>query len=143
MRLKQVSVFLENKTGRMAAVTRVLAARGINLRAFCIADTANFGILRIIVNNPEEALQALRDEGFTANFAEVIAVEVPDSPGGLATVLEHLDAGGVNIEYLYAFCEKCRDNALVIFRVEDVDAAVKALEPTGIRVVPSDEVYSM
>lgn len=143
MKVRQLSVFLENAPGRMAAVTRALADSGLNLRAFCVADTENYGILRVIVDDPEGARDALKEAGFTARLTDVIAVEVPDHPGGLADVLEKLDRAGVNIEYLYAFCEKCRDNALVIFRVEDIDAAVKTLTEGGVRVLSGAEVAAL
>jgi hypothetical protein len=143
MKVRQLSVFLENVPGRMAAVTRVLAGRGLNLRAFCVADTESYGILRVIVDDPQGAQDALRAEGFTSSLTDVIAVEVPDAPGGLADVLEILDRGAVNIEYLYAFCEKYRDNALVIFRVEDVRLAVSTLTANGIRVVSAEEAASL
>jgi hypothetical protein len=143
MRVQQLSVFLENAPGRMAAVTRALASQGLNLRAFSVADTERYGILRVIVDDPEGARDALKSAGFTARLTDVIAVEVPDAPGGLAGVLEVLDTAGVNIEYLYAFCEKCRQNALVIFRVEDVDAAVAALTGAGVRVVSGEEVAAL
>jgi hypothetical protein len=143
VKVRQLSVFLENAPGRMAAVTRALADSGLNLRAFCVADTENYGILRVIVDDPEGARDALKEAGFTARLTDVIAVEVPDHPGGLADVLEKLDRAGVNIEYLYAFCEKCRDNALVIFRVEDIDAAVKTLTEGGVRVLSGAEVAAL
>lgn len=143
MRVRQLSVFLENTQGRLAAVTRALAERHLNLRAFCVADTENYGILRVIVDDPEGARDALKEAGFTARLTDVIAVEVPDRPGGLADVLEKLDRAQVNIEYLYAFCEKCRDNALVIFRVEDIDAAVRTLTEGGVRVLSGDEVAAL
>ena len=143
MKVKQLSVFLENKSGRMAAVTRALADHNLNLRAFSIADTEDYGILRAIVNDPDEALRVLKADGFTASLTDVIAVEVPDAPGGLATALETLQAAGVNIEYLYAFCEKCNANALVVLRVENIDAATRALAVAGINVLPSQDVYSL
>lgn len=100
---KQISVFLENKAGRLAHVTRVLGEAGINIRALSIADTSDFGILRIIVNDPEKAYRILKEADFTVSETEVIAVQVPDSPGGLATVLEQMSDADLNIEYLYAF----------------------------------------
>jgi hypothetical protein len=143
MRVKQISIFLENKTGRLAEVTRILGRENINIRALSIADTTDFGILRLIVNRPEEAGRALRKEGFMVSQTEVLAVAVPDRPGGLAGVLSVLISGAVNIEYLYAFIEKSSADALVIFRVENCDAAIAALREQGIKVLSGDEVYAL
>ena len=105
--------------------------------------TTDFGILRLIVNKPEEANRVLRDEGFMVSETDVIAVEVPDRPGGLADVLEILGLAGINIEYLYAFIGQTSKEALVIFRVEDCEGAMKALQARNIRVLDGDEVYSL
>ncbi|NPV29684.1 MAG: ACT domain-containing protein [Firmicutes bacterium] len=143
MPVKQISVFLENKCGRLASVTRALGSRDINIRAFSIADTTDFGILRLIVNRPEEAYQALRDEGFTVSITDVIAVRIPDRPGGLADVLELMQEAGVNIEYMYAFVEKVSRDALAVFRVENVDAALRLMREKGIKVLSGEEVYNL
>lgn len=143
MRVKQLSVFLENKSGRLGAVTRTLGDAGINIRALCLADTADFGILRLIVTDPDAAVATLRDAGFVTRLTDVIAVEVPDKPGGLSHIMEALGAANVSVEYLYAFTEKFRDNALVIFRVEDIETAVATLAASGVQVVPSADVYAL
>lgn len=143
MRVKQLSVFLENRAGRLAAITQALGAAGINMRALCLADTSDFGILRLIVTDPDAAVAALKTAGFVTRLTDVIAVEVPDKPGGLSQIMAVLGTGGVNVEYCYAFCERLRDNALVIFRVEDIDLAIKTLATNGIQVVPSADVYSL
>jgi hypothetical protein len=143
VKVKQISVFLENKSGRLAEVTRTLGNRDINIRALSIADTTDFGILRLIVNKPEEANRYLREEGFMVSETEVIAVEVPDRPGGLADVLETLGRASINIEYLYAFVGQTSREALVIFRVEDCDGAMAALKAKDIRVVDGNEVYAL
>lgn len=143
MRVKQLSVFLENKAGRLAAVTKTLGDAGINIRALCLADTADFGILRLIVTDPDAAVATLRDAGFVTRLTDVIAVEVPDKPGGLWHIMEALGAADVSVEYLYAFTEKFRDNAMVIFRVEDIDKAVETLAANGVQVVPSADVYAL
>jgi len=114
---KQLSVFLENKTGRLASVTRVLGEAGINIRALSIADTSDFGILRIIVNDPQKAYAILKDAGFTVSETEVIGVRVKDIPGGLATVLEKMSDANLNIEYMYAFLGTSENDALVIFKI--------------------------
>ena len=141
--VKQISVFLENKAGRLADVTHSLGDHGINIRALSIADTTDFGILRLIVNQPEAALKVLRDEGFMVAETEVIAVDVPDRPGGLAQVLDTLGQAGINIEYLYAFVGQASADALVIFRVEDCAAALQALTAQNIRVLSGAEVYAL
>ena len=143
MRVKQISVFLENKSGRLARVTEILEENQVNIRALSIADTSDFGILRIIVNEPEKAFKALKVEGFTLSETEVIAVEVSDTPGGLASALKILDESKINIEYLYAFLEKCSEKALVVFRVEQVDKAIEVLGQNGINVVRDKDVYQL
>lgn len=143
MRVKQISVFLENKSGRLADVTKPLGKNGINIRALSIADTTDFGILRLIVNKPEEANRILRSEGFMVSETDVIAVEVPDEPGGLAGVLEILEQAEINIEYLYAFVGGSSKEALVIIKVEDCEAAIKVLQANNIRVLDGAEVYSL
>ncbi|HOV42587.1 MAG TPA: ACT domain-containing protein, partial [Syntrophothermus lipocalidus] len=117
--VKQISVFLENKAGRLASVTRVLGDAGINIRALSIADTSDFGVLRLIVNDPDKAYRILKEAGFTVSQTDVVAVSVPDRPGGLAEILEVMAEADINIEYLYAFIGTTARNALVIFKVED------------------------
>lgn len=143
MKVKQISIFLENKSGRLAQVTRTLGENGINIRALSIADTTDFGILRLIVNDPDKAVRFLKDKGFTVSATDVIAVEVADRPGGLAEVLQLLDRAGINIEYLYAFLQKSADAALVVFRVEQLDETVRVLQESGTRILGGDEVYRM
>lgn len=128
MRIKQISIFLENVTGRLAEVTRTIADAGVNLRAMTIADTADFGILRIVVDRPELALKALAEGGFTAKETEVLAVEVDDRPGGLARAMEIFRQNNVNIEYLYVSLERTREKAVVIFKVEDLALGMKIVE---------------
>ncbi len=135
MTIKQISVFLENKSGRLAEVTRVLGEGEVNLRALTIADTADFGILRLIADNTERALRILAGGGFTARVTEVLGVEVPDRPGGLAQVMEAFAENSVNIEYLYVSLERNEENAVVIFKVEDVDRGVKVLEQHGFKMI--------
>lgn len=143
MRVKQVSVFLENRTGRLDEVTEILGSRKINIRALSLADTSDFGILRLIVNRPDEAHEALREAGFTTSFTEVIAVEVPDTPGGLAGVLKIFRKANLNVEYLYAFVEKRSKGAVVIFRFEEIDRAIGILQQKGINLLTGEEVYKL
>jgi len=135
MTIKQISVFLENVSGRLAEVTKILRDGGVNLRAITIADTADFGILRIVCDNPDEALKVLEANEFTARETDVLAVEVADKPGGLADVMEIFDKNKVNIEYLYTSLEKNKDNAAIIFKIEDVEHGQKIIKENGLRAV--------
>lgn len=140
---KQLSVFLENKAGRLSSVTKVLGEAHINIRALSIADTSDFGILRLIVNDPLRAYKILKEAGFTVSETEVIAVRVQDSPGGLASVLEQMSDANLNIEYLYAFLGTSEDDALVIFKVEDIKKARIAFKEKGIQFLEEQELYQL
>jgi len=142
MKAEQISVFLENKSGRLAEVMRALGAAQVNIRALSIADTSDFGILRIIVNDKDKALAVLRDNNFTVSKTEVIAVEVPDTPGGLSKILDLLDAQKVNVEYMYAFIERHSENAVIIFRFDENDKAIEVLQNAGITILSSQEIYT-
>ena len=143
MKVEQISVFLENKSGRLADVTKVLAEAGINLRALSLADTADCGILRLIVSDTERVKQVLRDNGFTVGSTEVVAVEVEDRPGGMAKILSALAAGGINVEYMYAFVQKSGEHAIIIFRFDALDEAIDVLQSAGIRILNGEEVLSL
>jgi hypothetical protein len=143
MKVKQISIFLENKSGRLAQVAKVMGENGINIRALSIADTTDFGILRLIVNDPEQVYRVLKKAGFTVSVTDVIAVEVTDEPGGLAAVLQLLESFNINIEYLYAFVKKASNAALVVFRVEQIDQAVEVLLANNVRILGENEVYSL
>jgi hypothetical protein len=142
MKVKQISVFLENKSGRLAGVTKTLGDHGINIRALSIADTTDFGILRLIVSEPEKAMTILKAEDFTVSETNVIAVQIPDHPGGLAGILQMLENAQINIEYMYAFVGKSGANAVVVFRVEDIDRAIVFLQQKGIALLSDGEIYS-
>jgi hypothetical protein len=143
MSVKQISVFLENKKGRLAEVTQVLSKERINIRALSLADTADFGVLRIIVNNPEKCLGVLKSNGFVAQVTEVIAVEVADEPGGLARILEVLDGENVNVEYMYAYVEKRRDNAIVICKIDDRERALAVLAKNGFTTISGEALKTL
>jgi hypothetical protein len=143
MSVKQISVFLENKKGRLAEVTRVLSREKINIRALSLADTADFGVLRIIVNNPERCLSVLKSGGFVAQVTEVVAVEVQDKPGGLSRILEVLDAENVNVEYMYAYVEKTKDNAVVICKIDDRERALTVLAKNDIPTVNGEVLKTL
>lgn len=141
MLVKQISVFLENKSGRLAEVTRTLGDNSIDIRALYIADTSEYGILRMIVDQPESALECLTDSGFTVSSTNVIAIAIEDHPGTLDMALETLSEGSISVDYLYAFVGRSSSDAIVIIRVENPSLALEKLEQTGIRVLSSREVY--
>jgi hypothetical protein len=143
MIVKQVSVFVENKKGRLAQITKVLSKHCIDIRAISISDTKNFGILRMIVNNPEKAFDALKEEGYTANLTEVLAVDVPDRVGGLNDVLEILDMADISIEYVYSFVRRPCRSPLILFRVDQPEKAIKELKEHNIRIVPKEDLYDL
>jgi hypothetical protein len=137
MIIKQISIFLENVSGRLAEVTKILADSKINLRAMTIADTADFGILRVITSTPEDAVAVLSKAGFMAKETDVLAVEVEDHPGGLAHVMDVFSKNKVNIEYMYASLERSQDKAVIVIKVEDVQKGVKIVEENGLKPVNS------
>lgn len=143
MTVKQISVFVENKSGRLLDVMRSLGESGVNVRALSVADTSEFGVIRLIVDDPNRARDSLRDRGFTVKETVVVAVEVDDRPGGLAEVLKPLVDQEMNIEYLYCLLDKAADKAVVIIRVEEAEQGIGALKVAGFRVVPADELYAM
>jgi hypothetical protein len=143
MKVDQISIFLENKSGRLAEVTKVLGAAGINIRALSLADTSDFGILRLIVNDSAKATDVLKANQFTVSMTQVVAVEVNDRPGGLGHILDLLQKEGINVEYMYAFVERSSDNAVIIFRFDEIDKAIKTLTSKGITVLEGKKVYCL
>ena len=143
MKVRQISVFIENRAGRLETVAKLLGDAGINIRALSLADTSDFGILRLIVNKPREAEELLRKQSFTIRITEVVAVEVPDVPGGLAKVLGLLGGKGVNVEYMYAFVEKATDQAVLVLRFDDLSAAIAVLQQGGVRILGEAEVLKL
>lgn len=143
MIVKQVSVFLENRAGRLAEVTGILADQNINIRALSLADTADFGILRLIVDDVERAKAILKGEGMTVRETDVVAVEVPDRPGGLAHLLDVFKEENLNVEYMYAFVKAPSRSAVMIFRFDDPHRAIDALQGKGIRTIPGRELYHL
>ncbi|MBW2107534.1 MAG: ACT domain-containing protein [Deltaproteobacteria bacterium] len=143
MRVEQISVFLENKAGRLAEVTRVLSEAGVNIRALSLADTSDFGILRLIVNDNQKAKAILKEHGFTVGKTDVVAVEVADRPGGLALILGILSKENINVEYMYAFVQHSGKDAVMIFRFDDIDAAVKLLQDNNVKVLEGKTVYTL
>ena len=140
MTIDQISVFLENKSGRLADVTSVLAENDINLRAMTIADTADFGILRIVVNNPDKAARILEENGFTIRITKVLGIEIDDKPGGLHRIMKLFKENGLNIEYLYASLENKNKKAVVIFKVEDVELGLKIIAGNSLVAVSGKDL---
>ncbi|NLE26680.1 MAG: ACT domain-containing protein [Clostridiaceae bacterium] len=143
MTIDQISVFVENKPGKLVEVIETLGANGIDLRAMSIADTSDFGILRLIVDEPAKALEVLRDAECVTSVNKVIAVSVDDKPGSLAKVLRILSDEGISVEYVYAFITHQAGRAFVIIRVEDNDKAVGILTKNSVRLLDGKEVYGM
>ena len=143
MKVEQITIFLENQSGRLAEVASILAEAGVNIRGLSLADSADFGILRLIVNDTEKAQKVLKAQGFTMAKTEVVAVEVRDQPGYLARMLNTLKANQVNVEYMYAFVLKSAVNATIIFRFDDIDKAIQCLQQAGIKILRGEEIYSL
>jgi len=137
----QISVFLQNETGGVADVAEVLAKCAVDLRALSLADESDFGILRLIVNDTDRAVAALKDAGFPVRRTPVVAVEIPDRPGGLARTLDALR--GIAVEYMYAFVRKSGEEAIVVFRFEDTDRALDTLRKAGARVLDAEDVQKL
>lgn len=138
--IRQVSLFLENRAGRLADVTANLAAAKINIGALSMADTSDFGILRMVVNDSEKACSVLREKGFTVTTNRVVAVEVPDIAGGLNTVLELVSASSINVEYMYPYVRQAGETAVLLFRFDKIDAGIELLLSKGIKVLPEEDL---
>lgn len=143
MVIKQLSVFVENKPGRLSDITRTLSENKVDIRALSIADTTNFGILRLIVSDPDIAERSLKDAGYTVSQTEVLAVGIEDHPGGLAVAMETLFEAGITVEYMYAFISRDVHSAYVILRVEDNQLAADVFQKKGISVLSTKEIYEM
>jgi len=143
MRVEQISIFLENKAGRLAEVARILSEAGVNIRALSLADTSDFGIFRLIVDNNDKAKTALKEQGLTVGKTDVVAVEVDDKPGGLSRILDILSKEQINVEYMYAFVQHSGKDAVIIFRFDDIDAAIKLLLENGVKVIEGKTVYTL
>ena len=142
MKIHQLSVFLENKPGQLRTACEVLTKARINLVTLSLADTAQFGILRLIIQDWQKAKTVLEKAGCVVKVTEVLAIEVADRPGGLAQILEIVDRAGLNIEYMYAFAEKRGDRALLVFRFTDPDAALQVLQAGGINPIGTVELFN-
>ena len=146
MQVEQISIFLENKTGRLAEVTSILAKTNVNIRALSLADTSDFGVLRLIVNENKTAEEALKEAGFTVGKTKVVAVEVEDTPGGLNKILDLLYKSNINVEYMYAFVQQSGGNAVMIFRFDDNvkgSCSLMILTENGIIVLSGEKLYAL
>lgn len=143
MQVEQISVFLENKSGRLSEVTAILSESEVNIRALALADTSDFGVLRLLVDETEKARQVLKNSGFTVGKTNVVAVEVPDRPGGLHHILTLFYKAGINVEYMYAFVRSSGDNAVMIFRIEKEEEAIRLLESEGVNVIDGQRLYTI
>jgi hypothetical protein len=140
---EQISIFIENRAGRLFEVTRTLAEADVNIRALSLADTSDFGVLRLIVNDNEKAEKVLKENGFTVGKTNVVAVGVPERPGGLHEILTMLHEADLNVEYMYAFVRSSGSNAVMIFRIENYEEAVRLLESKGIDVIDGEHLYNL
>jgi hypothetical protein len=142
MQVEQISVFLENRAGRLAEVSAILAEAEVNIRALSLADTSDFGVLRLIVNNNEKAMETLKNAGFTVGKTNVVAVEVEDRPGGLHKILDVLFKSGINVEYMYAFVQQSGNNAVMIFRFDQTEKAMNVLAENNIKTIDGKTLYA-
>jgi hypothetical protein len=143
MIIKQLSIFLENRSGRINEVTSLLGAESINIRALTLADSADFGVMRLIVDNLDKAIACLEKNNISIGLTSVIAVEVPDQPGGLAGVMGKIEKSGLNVKYMYSIPEKKHDNAIMIMRFDDAEGTAEKLEKQGLNILKQEEVLNL
>ena len=143
MLIEQLSIFVENKHGRLAEITNLIKENNIDIRALSIADTRDFGIMRLIVNNPVKAEKVFKDAGCTVSLTKVIAIGIDDTPGGLSKAMDTLYAHNISVEYMYAFISRTDNTAYVILRVEENEKAISALNEGNIKILTSKEIYEM
>ena len=141
--IKQISLFLENKPGRMAMVAKTLSDAGVNIRALTIAEAGDFGIIRMVVDDTEKGYRVLRDKGFTVSETEVLAVELKDVPGGLYEVANTLGMNNINVDYAYAFVTAKAERAMLILRVDDIERAAQVLSEAGVRIATKEEIQKI
>ena len=140
MNVKQLSVFIENKEGKLRKAVNAISQAGVNIRALSIADSSKYGILRLIVSDNEAAIKALKTENFTAKENDVIVVGMKDEPNGLNSILEILEKEGINVEYVYAFVSTKADEAIVVFKIENYEDGLKALENAGANLLTQEDL---
>ena len=143
MKIKQLSIFLQNKMGSLAKPLEVLTVADVNIRAMCMADTSEFGILRLVVDDPEKGKEALEQNNFLVKMTEIIGVEMNDAPGGLTSVLKIIRDNNIDLEYLYAFTHDKADKAILLLHSSDIDKLIEVLQNSNITIVSSEEVYNL
>lgn len=143
MKIKQLSIFIQNKVGSLSEPLEVLSGNGINIRAMCMADISEFSILRLVVDNPEKGKKVLEKNNFLVKITEIVGVEMDDTPGGLTSILKILKEGNIDIEYLYAFTHDKSDKAILLIHTEDIDEMIDVLEKNNLTLTPAEEVYSL
>jgi len=143
MHAEQISIFLENKEGRLAQVTSTLGEAGVNIRALSLADTSDFGVLRIMVDDNELADKVLKNNGFTVGKTQVVAALVNDSPGGLNSILIALDKAKINVEYMYAYAHKKEKEAIMIFKFDPPGEGIKTLQDNHVTIIPGHELANL
>jgi hypothetical protein len=141
--IKQISLFVENKPGRTAKVAKTLSDAGVNIRAMTIAEAGDFGVIRMVVNDPEKGYEVLRKNGFTVSMTDVLAVEMKDSPGGLYEIVDTLGQNNINVDYAYAFVTSKAKSAMLILRVDDIGMARKVLTEKGLKLATKEEVQEI
>jgi hypothetical protein len=141
--IKQISLFVENKPGRMAKVSKTLSDAGVNIRAMTIAEAGDFGVIRMVVDTPEKGYQILRDNGFTVSTTDVLAVEMKDTPGGLYEIVNTLGENRINVDYAYAFVTAKAQSAMLILRVDDIDRARSVLGAQGVKIATKEEIQAI
>jgi hypothetical protein len=143
MKVRQLSVFIENKRGHLCKVIRLLGDKGLNIRALSLADTSDFGIIRLIMNDPAKAHDELKAANFSVGLNDIVAIVIPDTPGGLADLLSYLDSNKINVEYMYAFVNNSGKDAVMVFRFDDTDAALASLKGSAYKLLDEKEVLNI
>ena len=143
MKIKQLSIFLQNRMGSLSKPLEVLSENGINIRAMCMADTSEFGILRLVVDDPLKGKEVLEESNFLVKITEIIGVEMNDTPGGLTDVLKVIKDNQIDLEYLYAFTHDKVNKAILLLHADDIDNLIKVLEDNAMVIVPSEEIYDL
>ena len=143
MKIKQLSIFLQNRMGSLSKPLEVLTVANVNIRAMCMADTSEFGILRLVVDNPEKGKEALEENNFLVKITEIIGVEMNDTPGGLTTVLDIIKENLIDLEYLYAFSHDKEGKAILLLHADNIDILITVLTDNNIPIVSAEEVYNL
>lgn len=141
--IKQISLFVENRPGRMSKVSKTLSDAGVNIRAMTIAEAGDFGVIRMVVDNPDKGYKVLHDSGFTVSVTDVLAVEMKDTPGGLYEIVDTLGVNKINVDYAYAFVTAKAERAMLILRVDDLPRAKQALSSKGVKIATKDEIQEI